>query len=438
MSDVKADVSAIKLQWVEFLSEALRTKVMDQEAAKSFAERKTIDLDEVLQLKAPYGEESTWGLTLLMVCAHLSVDDAAWALELGCSVNVTDPTTNFDALSYALDGDVVDAARLLVTKGANLHNVTVRNGNSVLHQAVHYGSDDDASVQFIQLLVMAGADLSAKDRHGKTALQSLLYSDRKRPKVAEFLATGADQLAKSRSQAAGPRHVMISYQWGHQKTILRLKEALQAAGIPVWLDVEKMSGSVPAAMADAVENASIVLLCMSSQYEKSANCRLEGEYALTLRKQLIPLKLAEGYTPRGWLGLAVGAKLYYNLSKPDKFDAELQRLIKEIQTTLDTERNSNTKIQAPASQVNTNKPKCNKTAAPAVVKWLAECGLPSFVEQAGRMNIDERALEELRWLKVHEPGEYKAAVREWAPRASLGERLRLGYALRLVWQEKKK
>jgi len=37
-------------------------------------------------------------------------------------------------------------------------------------------------------------------------------------------------------------YVMISYQWGHQERILRLRETLRSHGIPVWIDVERMQG----------------------------------------------------------------------------------------------------------------------------------------------------------------------------------------------------
>lgn len=40
--------------------------------------------------------------------------------------------------------------------------------------------------------------------------------------------------------------------------------------------------------------------------------------------------LQTGYIPDGWLGILVGAKLYFDLSKPDIFDRELDRLVIEI------------------------------------------------------------------------------------------------------------
>ena len=39
------------------------------------------------------------------------------------------------------------------------------------------------------------------------------------------------------------------------------------------MDVEQMMGSIAQAMADAVENADIVLICLSHKYKNSEPCR---------------------------------------------------------------------------------------------------------------------------------------------------------------------
>lgn len=36
-------------------------------------------------------------------------------------------------------------------------------------------------------------------------------------------------------------HVMISYQWDSQSTMLKVKESLKEAGFKVWMDVENIS-----------------------------------------------------------------------------------------------------------------------------------------------------------------------------------------------------
>jgi len=48
---------------------------------------------------------------------------------------------------------------------------------------------------------------------------------------------------------------------------------LKADGYDVWIDLEQMGGSTLEAMAKAVENASVVLICMCRKYKESRNCR---------------------------------------------------------------------------------------------------------------------------------------------------------------------
>ncbi|XP_077863467.1 uncharacterized protein LOC144347218 [Saccoglossus kowalevskii] len=127
-------------------------------------------------------------------------------------------------------------------------------------------------------------------------------------------------------------HVMISYQWGCQATILDIVKHLKKGGIKVWVDVENMEGSTLSAMADAVEQSEIVLIAISEKYKESANCRMEAEYAFQLRKKVIPLMMEDNYSPDGWLGLLLGAKLYYKFteSTAGDFESTTEKLLKAI------------------------------------------------------------------------------------------------------------
>lgn len=125
-------------------------------------------------------------------------------------------------------------------------------------------------------------------------------------------------------------HVMISYHWGVQKSMILVKQRLRAEGYKVWMDIDNMSGSTLEAMALAIERAAVVLVCMSQGYKNSPGCRTEAEYTYRLHKDVIPLVLQTGYAPDGWLGVIVGARLNFDLSVPDTFDQELDRLVAEI------------------------------------------------------------------------------------------------------------
>ena len=68
-------------------------------------------------------------------------------------------------------------------------------------------------------------------------------------------------------------HLMISYQWDSQSTMLQIRDKLRSAGFTVWIDVQNMSGSTLESMAAAVENCSVFLMAISRKYLESPNCR---------------------------------------------------------------------------------------------------------------------------------------------------------------------
>lgn len=67
--------------------------------------------------------------------------------------------------------------------------------------------------------------------------------------------------------------VMISYNWDDKDTVLKIRRRLKKHGVTCWIDVERMKGSINAAMSEAVENCTVFLMCYSKKYMESKNCR---------------------------------------------------------------------------------------------------------------------------------------------------------------------
>src|SRR5690348_9194850 len=117
------------------------------------------------------------------------------------------------------------------------------------------------------------------------------------------------------------KHVMISYSWKQQPFARRLSKLLSNNGIPVWIDEERMQGDIFNAMIQAVDQAFTVIICASSDYEKSENCKLEGQRAITkkrTRTQVIPVIAEAGYKLSDWLAFAMPGELYYDMSSDVK------------------------------------------------------------------------------------------------------------------------
>ena len=96
-----------------------------------------------------------------------------------------------------------------------------------------------------------------------------------------------------------------------------------------------MGGSTLEAMAQAVERAKAVIICMSEKYKISPNCRTEGEYTFQLRKPIVPLLMQRKYKPDGWLGMLLGAKLFIDYSGKHPFDKAYNMMIKELNGVID-------------------------------------------------------------------------------------------------------
>lgn len=61
-----------------------------------------------------------------------------------------------------------------------------------------------------------------------------------------------------------------------------------------------------------------MVLCLSRGYKRSQACRTEAEYAATLKKRLVPVRMEAGFAPTGWLGAMVAGKAVFQLADPRK------------------------------------------------------------------------------------------------------------------------
>jgi len=148
-------------------------------------------------------------------------------------------------------------------------------------------------------------------------------------------------------------HIMISYQWDVQPTMKKLAVMLKSSGYNVWIDVQNMEGSILAAMANAVEQAKVVVVAMSEKYKNSNNCRTEAEYAYKLKKPIVPLLLERNYKPDGWLGALLGLSLYVDISVSYSIDTKYVEIVKQIDSykpITNKEANVNFSLPPPSFQ----------------------------------------------------------------------------------------
>lgn len=194
------------------------------------------------------------------------------------------------------------------------------------------------AMNLLQLLRKSEVEAIAKNCEGTFwTMKDSLLADRK----YKHLVPATDAVASapeekrfgnvaSTDKDSTSGHVMISYQWGHQKTLKMIRDTLKNKGYNVWMDVDKMRGSIMEAMADAVEKALVVLVCFSKKYKNSPNCRSEAEYCFKLRKPVIPLKMDSDYDADGWLGLMTGSQKFIDFSGKYPFEEKIAELLTDL------------------------------------------------------------------------------------------------------------
>lgn len=147
---------------------------------------------------------------------------------------------------------------------------------------------------------------------------------------------------------------MISYSVGSRELCLKIKEQLKEKGYQVWIDVEQIYGSSLSSVAEAIENSSVFLMCVSEKYYLSPSCRLEAEYAVRLQKPIIPLIMQPDYMPIGWLGVIIGGKIYYKFGGA-KFEQTFSSMLKEINRHLEDHTSSSSASSSNSSVTNSHR-----------------------------------------------------------------------------------
>ncbi|CAH8514682.1 unnamed protein product [Schistosoma rodhaini] len=99
-----------------------------------------------------------------------------------------------------------------------------------------------------------------------------------------------------------------------------------------WIDKEHMVQDVKIldAMANAVENAAIVLILFSKSYQDSKNTRDEAERTRQLNKPAIFLRVEPKFVASGWLGFIMGATRYIDFSGKYPFEEKFEELCTTI------------------------------------------------------------------------------------------------------------
>ena len=219
-------------------------------------------------------------------------------------------------------------------------NILGQNGViPVLISVIKTSNEDEEKASATRALWMLAFDNNNKEkvRQEEGAMDILHQLQQSKNSEVQKAAAGAlweleGKTARQSSEKieSTGNHVMISYQWDSQEVLVEVKNRLQASGYRVWMDLEQMGGSTLETMAKAVEDSSVVLICLSERYKESPNCRSEAEYTYKLGKDIIPLMMQRNYKPDGWLGMLVGTKFWIDFHSKHVIEQGVTKLVKEL------------------------------------------------------------------------------------------------------------
>ncbi|XP_063729162.1 uncharacterized protein LOC134856811 [Symsagittifera roscoffensis] len=210
-------------------------------------------------------------------------------------------------------------------------------------------------------------------------------------------------------------HIMISYCWNQQKTALKLFEGLKKSGKEVWIDVEKMEGDSLEKMAEAVDNSEIVICCFSEDYSNSQSCRAEATYAYKQKKKIVFAKVQPEFEPRGWLGLILGAEIYYQLHNEIDFSVNFANLINYINKTKSVtesvdeidfivSENKQNNLNSTPSSASINITKFMQWTTDEVKEWLASMGFQkSHLKESELGTFTGQNLKEMKTWQATAP-----------------------------------
>jgi hypothetical protein len=139
----------------------------------------------------------------------------------------------------------------------------------------------------------------SSEKKAEKMVEEKRIEDKKKEKNAEE----KNENKKSTSDS-GP--IMISCNTDSRSLCLQIKADLEASGYKVRMDVGDLLSSVDS-VAKAIEEASLVLMCVTEKYRQSLNSQSEAQHAYKCGIPIIPCIMQPGAESiTGWLGVIMG------------------------------------------------------------------------------------------------------------------------------------
>ena len=128
-----------------------------------------------------------------------------------------------------------------------------------------------------------------------------------------------EDFVKPQEEAVKKCNVFISYQWKAQLKVKQLyNELASLEPLEIFMDIYKIKAGMNLylSLASNLQEADVVLACVTREYVNSKNCEREIIYADSFNKQIIPLYLEKiPIKELGSIGFILVRERYCNLYK---------------------------------------------------------------------------------------------------------------------------
>ena len=135
----------------------------------------------------------------------------------------------------------------------------------------------------------------------------------------------------------GDVDVMISYKWTTRPLVKKFSGRLQGDGLRTWLDEEQIEGGrLFEVLSEAILKASVVIICYSSEYFKSPNCRKEALFASGENKEILYVNAEPGFKADApWFKFMMEGAIYYDITGDERaFNIACENIIATIRQKL--------------------------------------------------------------------------------------------------------
>lgn len=169
-------------------------------------------------------------------------------------------------------------------------------------------------------------------------------------------------------QDSKSQHIMFSYSWEHKHNVRHIYDIInkEFEDVPKWIDTDSMSGNIFEAMNNAIEDAFLVIVFLSSDYKKSKNCKNESEliigkqkdYILVLTEDNFPYNLEDEKNEDNWIYKMYKDQFYIDLSKGMEQE-KITKLLSLISTKINKYYGYQISERRPSFLRKKSNPKCS-------------------------------------------------------------------------------